>query len=157
MRNKIEKTFLYNGFGFPVLLVNVPMIEVMGVRTPDINYNKLQKTLLFFLAKDSVLFTGNEIKFIRKHFEMSMEEFAKFFGVTHAAISKWEAKGNQPINTDKTTEICIRLFIFDRLLGEKDSKFREIFREISSKELALNPPKFKPISYDAEKEELIAV
>lgn len=157
MKHKIEKKFLYEGLGFPVYLINVPMIEVMGVWTPNINYNKLQKILLFSLAHKPFSLTGNEIRFVRKYFEKSMEEFGKNFGITHAAISKWEAEENSPIKTDINTEICIRLFILDNLEA-KDEEFGRIYREfITSKEKKIKQNEITPIYLDAEKEDLIAI
>jgi len=47
-KRKIEKAYIYNGFGFPVVLHNVPMINVRGVWTPDISGTDWKKLYFFF-------------------------------------------------------------------------------------------------------------
>jgi len=157
MKQKIQKAFEYKGFGFPIILMNVPMIEVMGVWTPHINYNKLQKILLLTLAHKPIPLTGNELRFIRKYFELSMEEFGKFFGVTHAAVSKWEKKKNRLLNTDINTERCFRLFIMDHL-KVRDEDFRRIYKEVIIQDIAeLKKLDIEPFTFDAKKEDLMAI
>ena len=41
METKVQKRFVDTGFGFPIRLINVPMVKVRGVWTPKINYNEL--------------------------------------------------------------------------------------------------------------------
>lgn len=157
MKHRIQKEFEYKGFGFPIILMNVPMIEVMGVWTPHINYNKLQKILLLALAHKSIPFTGNELRYIRKYFELSMEAFGKMFGITHAAVSKWESRGNQLVNTDINTERCLRLFIMDNL-DVKDEDFRRIYKEVTVRNIDESKKlDIEPFSFDAAKEKLMAV
>lgn len=157
MKKKRQKRFEYNGFGFPVVLMNVPMIKAMGVWTPHINYNKLQKLLLIALAHKPAPLTGNEVRFIRKYFEKNMEEFGKYFGITHAAVSKWENKKNRPVNTDINTEICLRLFILDHL-QVSDEDFRRVYKEVAQQDISkIKKIDIEPLFFDAEKEELIAI
>jgi len=80
MERKICEQFLYQGLGFPIHLLNVPMIKTRGKWTPDIDYNKLQKAILNALVKKQSSLTGNEIRFIRKYFRktlMNLEELKK--------------------------------------------------------------------------------
>lgn len=154
MKEKKQNQFLYDGLGFPIILLNVTMIKIMGAWTPKINYNKLQKAVLFALAHKPATLTGNELRFIRQYFELSMEEFGKILGVSHAAVSKWEKKGNENAHVDINTERFIRLFIVDKLkIGSV--QFRKVYRK-----LAL-PPELKkeclePFSLDVEKELLLS-
>ena len=41
MEIKIQKRLIDTGFGFPIRLINVPMVKVRGVWTPKINYDEL--------------------------------------------------------------------------------------------------------------------
>jgi hypothetical protein len=59
------KKGISRGFGFPVVLMNVPLIGVFGVWTSDIDYNLLQKAVLFALAHHPSGLTGNHVRFIR--------------------------------------------------------------------------------------------
>ena len=115
MERKIQRVFVDHGFGFPIKLLNTPMIKVRGKWTPEINYNRLAKLVLEELSwKDSKL-TGNEIKFIRQYFEMTLQSFAKRFYVTHAGVIKWEKAKTKASGMAWTTEKDIRLFVSSNL------------------------------------------
>ena len=47
---KIKKRFVYDGFGLPGVLLNVPMIQVRGAWTPKVDYNKLARAMALALA-----------------------------------------------------------------------------------------------------------
>lgn len=112
---KIQKRFVYEGFGFPVVLRNVPMIEVRGVWTPKLDYNKLASDMVLALAHKPARLTGSEIRFIRLHFEMTLERFGRRFDVSHPAVRKWEAAGQRAPGLKWPVEKDIRLFILDQL------------------------------------------
>ncbi|HSX26861.1 MAG TPA: hypothetical protein VLE89_07655 [Chlamydiales bacterium] len=128
MKTKKAKRFVYEGLGFPVVLINVPLVNKRGVWTPAIDYNKLQKQVLVALAHKPVALTGNEVHFIRAYFEMTLENFGKHFGVTHVAVLMWEKMGNKPGKINPTTELCIRLFVLEKL-KMNNQVFRDAFRE----------------------------
>ena len=73
MERKIQKLFVDEGFGFPVKLVNVPMIKVRGHWTPDVNYKELSESLLRALACKPTRLSGNEVHFIRQHFSLTLQ------------------------------------------------------------------------------------
>ena len=95
MEKKRVKKFKYEGLGFPVDLLDVPMIKVRDVWTPDIDFNELQKAVLLELCDMSLPLTGNQVHFIRTYFEMTLDAFGKHFGVTHAAVINWEKAKNR--------------------------------------------------------------
>lgn len=161
MKIKILDKYVYEGLGFPVTLLNVPMVEVMGTWAPNIDYNKFQKAMVLLLAHKPVPITGNEIRFIRQYFEMSMEAFGQLFGVSHAAVSKWEGKGDKATSAEISTEKLIRLFILYKL-NVNNRKFRNGYKDVffdvslehsTEKKQAI----FEPLALDVGKEELIAV
>jgi DNA-binding transcriptional regulator YiaG len=146
MEMKIQKELIDTGFGFPIRLVNVPMIKVRGQWTPQLNYNELARVLLRALAHKPSRLTGNEIKFIRTHFEMTLQAFAKRFCVTHVAVLKWEKSLNRTTSMNWTTEKDIRLFVLTRLAA-KPQEFASLYEE-----LQLAPEgKAEPIHLDAKK------
>jgi transcriptional regulator with XRE-family HTH domain len=122
---RVEK-FVYEGFGFPVILLNVPMKKFRGVEVPDINYNSLQLILLDMLSHKPFPLTGNEIRFIRQSLKMNLVEFAKHFGVTHAAVIKWEKSKDHFARITPSTELYIRLFTLE-WLKVSNEKFRNTF------------------------------
>src|SRR5438445_164311 len=104
MEKKKLKHFLYEGLGFPIHLMNVPMLKTRGKWTPDIDYNKLQQVVLLALAEKPLSLTGNEIKFIRKYFRKTLTAFGQEFGVSHVAVIDWEGEENRPIKINPATE-----------------------------------------------------
>src|SRR3989338_2931031 len=115
MEKKIQRVFIDHGFGFPVKLLNVPMIKVSGNWTTNVNYDRIATLVLEELCwKDSRL-TGNEIKFIRHYFKMTLQSFAKRFYVTHAGVIKWEKTKTKTTEMAWTTEKDIRLFVLSNL------------------------------------------
>lgn len=128
METKKAKRFLYEGLGFPIVLVNVSLVKKRGVWTPAIDYNKLQKEALLALTHKPIALTGSEVHFIRTYFEMTLESFGKQFGVTHVAVLTWEKTNNKPAKINPTTELCIRLSILEKL-DMNNQVFREAFRE----------------------------
>lgn len=120
----------YDGFGFPVILLNVPLIDVRGTKVPDIDYNILQRRVLLALCQKPLPLTGNEVRFIRQYLHMTFTEFANRFGVTHPSVINWEKSKNNFAKITPTTELCIRLCVLDALKA-KDKLFRETFRNFN--------------------------
>lgn len=146
METKIQRKFIDMGFGFPICLINVPMIKVRGEWTPKINYNELTLIVLRALAHKDSRLTGNEIKFIRTHFEMTLQEFAKRFCVTHVGIMKWEKALNKPTVMSWSAEKDIRLFVLTRLAA-KAQELANLYDNLQ--ELPSGKP--EPIHLDAKK------
>jgi DNA-binding XRE family transcriptional regulator len=128
MKTKKVKRFIYEGLGFPVVLINVSLVKKREIWTPAIDYNKLQKGVLVALTQKPTALTGHEIHFIRTYFEMTLENFGKHFGVTHAAVLNWEKMGDKWAKMNPTTELCIRLLILEKL-NMSNQIFRDVFRE----------------------------
>lgn len=146
METKVQKHYIYEGFGFAICLVDVSMIKSRGEWTPNIDFNKLQKALLLALASKPICLSGNEIKFVRKYFKLKLEAFGLEFGVTHAAVIEWEAKGDDFAKINPATEKCIRLYILDSLV-RGDRKFREGYHEVPIRTLAEHQKAKKNISH----------
>lgn len=129
MEKKIQKRFVYDGFGFPLVLCNVPMVRVRGSWTPNIDYNKLQKDVTRALAYKPLRLTGNEIHFIRQYFKMTLAEFGDRFSVSHPAVIKWEDSKDDATAMKWSVEKDIRLFILDRM-GCKAGVIGELYLEL---------------------------
>jgi DNA-binding transcriptional regulator YiaG len=156
MKRKIEKTYIYEGMGFPVHLTNVPMVEVRGEFILDIDYNKLQKAVLLHLCHKKTPLSGNEVKFTRKYFSLTTTAFGNLFGYTHSAILKWENQEDGIARIAPTTEVYLRLYILEFLKkGAED--FKDLYDEIRIPQLAeyLKKPQsytYIPLSINAKKE-----
>ncbi len=146
MKSTKHKTFIFQGLGFPVKLINAPMRKMVGEWVLDVDFEELQLTVLYFLLEKPAPLTRNELKFIRKYLEMTTTEFGKLFGVSHVAVLKWE-KGTR---ANLSTDVCIRLYMYDHLKKTKDKDFRNFFHKIKLETLAKNiHVKERPIIIDA--------
>jgi DNA-binding transcriptional regulator YiaG len=148
MKKTKRDTFIWEGLGFPIRLVNVPMKKVFGEWILDMNLEHFQKAVLHMLAKKPTPLTGSELRFIIDYLRMSTREFAKLFGVTHAAVLKWE---NEKSRMNYGTEVCLRLYILD-YLKVADKEFRRLYLKISPQNLANAESGETPLlEIDAEK------
>lgn len=145
-KKKIMEEFIDYGCGFPVIFRNLPMIKIQGKWIPDINYNDLEKTILILLCHKPFKLTGNELRFIRLYFEMTLQEFAKRFGVQHPTIIKWENFKDDSTNMSLGTEKDIRLFIINHVLGLR--QVGKLYKELENTEL--NSKHSEPIEIDME-------
>ena len=143
MERKIQKRYLDHGLGFPVVLLNAPLVRVRGQWALHVNYNDYQKAILHLLAHKPTRLTGNEVKFVRTFFEMTARAFAERFSVKHPAVLKWEGKGDVSTQMTWSTEKDIRLFILDEL-QDKASDLHALYRSLkcvveeSKKPIVLN-------------------
>ncbi|GAB4024929.1 MAG: hypothetical protein Fur0010_28150 [Bdellovibrio sp.] len=113
---KIQKSFIDYGFGFPIEILSAPMIKIRGKWVLDLNLEKYERAVLIALSQKPSRLTGNEIKFIRNHFQMTFKEFGTRFGnLAHSAVIKWENYGDDSTNMNWACEKDIRLFIVHAL------------------------------------------
>lgn len=127
MTRKIKKNYIYNGLGFPVCLKEVEMTEVLGEWAPKINVKKIASMAIKKLALQEEKLTGNQVKFIRGYFSMSLREFGNtIVKQTHSAVRKWESFKDHPTSMDENTEDILKLYITDKLsLIKNPDKFRK--------------------------------
>jgi hypothetical protein len=128
MTTRIQKEYVDTGFGFPVHLMNVPMVRVRGTWAPRINHKHLAEAVLRALVHKPARWTGNELRFVRLQLGMTLVELAETFYVTHPAVVKWEKHGNQPTRMMWATEKDVRLHV--HLKMEMEGDLREVYREL---------------------------
>lgn len=87
---KREETFVYEGLGFPIQLIDAPMKKVFGEWIIDVDMIALQKFVFKDLMHKSYSLTGKQIRFMRKFLEISTIELGRKLGVPRAAVVKWE-------------------------------------------------------------------
>lgn len=131
MTEKKIETFIYEDLGFPIQLIDVPMKKIMGEWILDINLSSVQLEVLHLLIHQSTPLQAGELRFIRKYFEMTTTTFGKVFGVSHAAVLKWES-GQLPA---PALDMYIRMYVMDRLEA-KDADFGKLYHEVSVASLA---------------------
>lgn len=146
MNQKIQKRYIDNSLGFPVVLLNAPMIKVRNQWALNVNYNDYQEIVLSILAFKPARLTGSEVRFIRKYFQMTIRKFAGRFSIKHPAVVKWEKKEDKSTKMAWTTEKDIRLFILDELRR----KATELHRLYKSLKEEAKEPKY-PLKINLEK------
>lgn len=114
--HKIEKKFIYEGLGFPVILHDVPMIRLRDEWALDINMNHFQRAVLLALAYHPFDLTGDHIRYIRSWLRLNYEKFATLFGVTHPAVLKWEKSKGRLVKISVLAQREIRLHVIDKIL-----------------------------------------
>lgn len=142
---KIQKKYIDQSLGFPIVILNAPLIKTRGVWALNINYNKYQEMILTLLAYKPAKLTGNELQFIRKYFQMTVRSFATRFSVKHPAVIKWEKKMENNTDMAWTTEKDIRLFIIDQLV-KRASELQKLYR-VLKEEVGVSE---KPIQIDID-------
>lgn len=147
MKSRKIETFIYKGLGFPILLENVPMKKRVGEWTIDIDFDQLERCVLFSLIEKQAPLKGKEIRFIRNYIDMSTHEFAEILGVTHVTVLHWE-KDETKMNPG--IEIVLRLYILNHL-KVTDKEFRNIYKKLTPKAIAKFHKENSPLEIDAEK------
>lgn len=99
------------------------MKKVLGEWAININFNALQIAVLNMLARKSIALTGGELRFIIDYLEMSTRDFAKLFGVSHAAVLKWEKEESK---MNPSTEIYSNITPHDLIRSERDLEPLEV-------------------------------
>jgi hypothetical protein len=110
-KTKIQNKFTYHGAGYEVILHHVPMIKIGNEWVLNLNPRIIDRLLVEEIPRQSSRLTGNQVRFIRDFTEMTLKAFADRFGVSHAAVKKWENTGDGPTNMAWSTEKDIRLFV----------------------------------------------
>lgn len=147
MKDRKTDSFVYEGFGFPILLENVPMRKRLGEWTFDFDLEALEKAVLLSLIEKQAPLSGSQIRFIRHFLNMSTYEFADILGVTHAAVLHWE-KIEKKMNVGN--QIVLRLYVLNHL-KVTDKEFRKIYQMLNPKSISKAHFEDSPLEIDVEK------
>ena len=105
MKTKIIENFCYEGLGFPIDLKQVELIEIKNEWHAKIDVRKISDVVIEALAYQDSKLTGNQIRFIRTYFSMSLRKFGEeVVHETHAAVDKWEKSRDQVTSMNDNTE-----------------------------------------------------
>ena len=125
LEQKIIKEYEYTGMIFPVTLKNVKMVKYDDQWCPVIDDIAIANKWIKKIGQAKDRLTGNQIKFIRSYFKMSLREFAIVVNETHTAISKWESYGNEVAKMDLNIEKIIKMYICRKFHERRSSKTSE--------------------------------
>ena len=130
LEQKIIKEYEYTGMIFPVTLKDVKMVKYDDQWCPVIDDIAIANEWIEKIGKSKDRLTGNQIKFIRSYFNMSLRKFANMFNKTHTAILKWESCGNEVAKMDLNIEKIIKIYICYQVVKEDDKSLVKIFSKI---------------------------
>lgn len=152
MKKKTVKNYTYEGLGFPIKLQNVVMLFIDGEWHPKLDVRKIADNAIKELPFQKERLTGNQVKFIRTYFEMSLRAFAnQVVNESHTAVAKWEKLGSKTTNMDINIEIMLRLYVHEQV-SIQTKKQQQLFyenyltlREMSFSEKSPSPLLLKAI------------
>ena len=103
---------LFRELGFPILLVDPPLVEVRGEQVPDVNMSELQEAVFRSLAVFPARLTGAQLRFVRKHLRLRQADLADVLNMAnHSVVSQWESKEDGPTGMAYNTEVVLRLWM----------------------------------------------
>ena len=109
-KTKIQNKFTYHGAGYEVVLHHVPMIKIGSEWVLNLNLRLIDRLVFEAIPRQPWRLTGDQVRFVRDYADLTLKAFADRFGVSHAAVKKWENTGDGPTNMSWSTEKDIRLF-----------------------------------------------
>lgn len=150
MTKKIIPSYKYEGLGFPIELHNVEMILIKGEYAPKINIQLIADKAIKNLILQKNKLTGNQIKFIRNYFSLSLRQFSVIVNESHTAIRKWENFQNSSTNMDPNIEKTIRVYIYDKIfIKDKNDKLNFYDQYMTIAEIISNQKNRRPSSHRA--------
>lgn len=130
------KTMVFNGLGFPVVLVNVRTKETQHGEALDFNMNDLEAMVFEALIRKPARFSGAELKFVRHVMELTQAVLADLLGdVDRSAVAKWEAKDLKPTGMSAATELMVRVQMIRHLKRSLDKEFPYLEPAIRKKDV----------------------
>ena len=102
-------------FGFQVKIATVEIVDTPVGSVPLVDNRLLAEEVCRQLANKPTRLTGNEVRFLRLHFEMTLQKFGQCLGVTHAAVKRWQKAGDEAAGMKWSCEMCLRLLTLLRL------------------------------------------
>ncbi len=138
---KTIKNYTDYGFGFPVVIDRVEVGFLGEEEVPLLNLNDLEDRVIRAMPDRAARLSGNEVRFIRSHFGLTLTAFGKFLGVSHAAVKQWEMKYAEPTGMEWAKEKNLRLYVL-REIGCSDQEFVQLFDRLQDEP----PAKAEPLS-----------
>lgn len=148
MKTKIVENLCYEGLGFPVDLEHVEMVEIDNEWHPKIDVRKIADAVIEALAYQEGRLTGNQVKFIRSYFSMTLRKFGgEVVHETHAAVDKWEKCGDEMTSMNDNTEYVLRLYILEQVRATTKKQQNEFFSKYQKIKNFFNSTKSKPAAH----------
>ena len=103
---------IFEELGFPIMLMNPSMVTVRGHQVPDVNLRDLQEAVFRLLVVKPSRFTGDEVRFIRKHLRLRQADLAGVLNMAnHTVVSQWESRREKSTGMAYNTEVVLRVWM----------------------------------------------
>jgi DNA-binding transcriptional regulator YiaG len=120
---KVEKNYVFTGFGFDVVILHVVLKTIAGEEYPDINMNELKiNTAKSILLSDSPI-TGIQLVFLRSMLKYSPATLSGVIDVPASTIALWEKASKAPTGLSVAQERVLSLEVINNILGEERDLF----------------------------------
>lgn len=145
METKIEPNVLYEGLGFPIELGSVEMVRFNDEWLPKIDVQYIANEIIKKLAIQEERLTGNQVKFIRSYFSMTLREFGRtVVHESHTAVSKWEKCGDEITNMNENTEQVLRIYIIEQTQTKTQAEQKNFYSNFKRSKAFVNAKGKKP-------------
>jgi hypothetical protein len=102
----------YTELGFPITLVNPPMVTIRGEILPDVSPRDVANAVFLQLIHSHQRLTGDQVRFIRKHMRLRQADLAEVLHMAnHSVVSQWESREGESSGMEYNTEVVLRLWM----------------------------------------------
>lgn len=128
MKKKMER-FIFEAFGFPVLLHDVPISETEGGEEfLDINMKILEEAVAKTLIKSTQKLTGAKLKFLRHFLNLSLRNLGNELDVPHTSLKLWEDCSEKETGLELNQENRLKYLVLMHLQTIEQREFsKKIF------------------------------
>jgi DNA-binding XRE family transcriptional regulator len=124
-----QHKIVYEGLGFPLVLVGFRTKKVRGEILPEVNFKDLQAMAFAALISKQGRLTGSELLFVRSYLGLTQLQFSKKVGLAnHSRVSQWERKGLNSTGMDYPAELTVRLMM---AAAVEDKMISKVYKEFS--------------------------
>ena len=120
---KTLSSYTFKGFGFDVLLKNVPVKTVDGDDYPNINMNELKTHTAKALLRSKQRLIGHQMKFLRTYLKMSFDDVSARIHIPASTLRSWENKGADFTGLSLEQEKAFRILAINQILELEKSNF----------------------------------
>lgn len=126
---RIEKNYVFTGFGFNVVIPQVIINSIAGEEYPDLDMNALKITTAKNLLLSKSRISGAQLSFLRTLMRLSLVNLSEMIDVPPSTISLWEKNSEKITGLTVSQERLLRLQAIEYILdSERDSFNKEIVK-----------------------------
>jgi DNA-binding transcriptional regulator YiaG len=114
--SRIEKKYVFTGFGFDVLLHNIEIKSAFGEDYPELNLNEVKLLTAKELLVSRERLTGKKLKFLRTFLKASYQKLSAAIDVPPSTIRSWEEKEKEATGMSSSQERQFRVIAIEAIL-----------------------------------------